>query len=127
MNVLPALTLVLLTSACPAVIVAIPAAGDATLYESATGSLANGGGDFLFAGRTLQSRDSLRRGLIKFDIASFIPAGATINSATLTLHASQTRAASTVISVHRLTREWNEGTTNASGGEGSGGARRLPR
>ena len=121
MNTLPALSLLLLTAtACPAVIVLIPAAKDNTLYQSATGSLANGAGDFFFAGRTLQSSNSLRRGLIEFDIASFLPAGAIINSATLTLHASLTRAASAVISLHRLTREWNEGTTNAAANEGAG-------
>ena len=122
MKNLPVLSLLLLTAtACPAVIVLIPAEKDNTLYQSATGHLANGAGDFLFAGRTLQSSAvSVRRGLIEFDIASFIPAGATINSATLTLHASLTRATSTFISLHRLTREWNEGTTNAVSNEGAG-------
>ena len=100
MKILPALSLLLLTAtACPAVIVLIPAAKDNTLYQSATGHLANGAGDFLFAGRTLQPSNSLRRGLIEFDIASFLPPGAIINSATLTLHASLTRATSTVISL----------------------------
>ncbi len=121
MKNLPALSLLLLTAtACPAVIVLIPAEKDNTLYQSGTGHLANGAGDFLFAGRTLQSSNSVRRGLIEFDVASFLPAGAIINSATLTLHASLTRATSTVISVHRLTREWIEGTTDAASNEGAG-------
>ena len=121
MKFLPALTLLLLTAAaCPAVIVDIPASQDATLYESPTGSLANGGGDYFFAGRTLQNSGSRRRGLIEFDVASFLPAGATINSATLTLHASLVRTPGTVISAHRLTREWKEGTTDANGNEGQG-------
>src|SRR5688572_9149685 len=121
MRILPAPAFFLLTAAaCPAIVVDIPAAKDATLYESANGSLANGGGDFFFAGRTQQSSGSVRRGLIEFDIASFIPAGATINSATLTLHASLVRTPGVVVSAHRLSREWQEGTTDASGNEGQG-------
>jgi hypothetical protein len=125
MKFLPILSSGLLPAAatCSAAIVDIPALKDATLYESSTGALANGAGDFFFAGRTLQAAGaSLRRGLIEFDILSSIPAGSIINSAELTLHASFSRATNTVISLHLLTREWNEGTTNAAGLEGSGGA-----
>lgn len=116
------LLLVLTTAASRAVIVNIPAAKDTTLYESATGSLANGAGDFLFTGRTLQQADSRRRAVLEFDIQSLVPSGAVINSATLMLYTALVRPSATTVSVHRLTREWNEGTTNASGNEGSGGA-----
>jgi hypothetical protein len=122
MNLLPRLLCVVfaLTTSSHAVVVNIPALKDATLYQSATGQLANGGGDFFFAGRTQQELDSIRRGVIEFDIQSFIPAGAVINSATLTLQTSTTRATGVFVSLHRLTREWNEGTSDASGNEGGG-------
>jgi len=120
MKTLPALLLLFSAAAGHAVVVQIPASKDATLYESSLGSLGNGGGDFLFAGRTQQQTDSIRRGVIEFDIQSFIPAGAVINSATLTLQTSTTRATGVVVSLHRLTREWNEGTSDASGNEGGG-------
>ena len=105
-----------------AAVVDIPALKDTTLYESQAGALANGGGSYFFAGRTGQFSDSLRRGLIEFDIASVIPAGSIINSAQLVLNADKGGAGSTVVSVHRVTREWTEGTTIAPSGEGQGGA-----
>jgi hypothetical protein len=124
MNPLPCLLCVVcvLTAASHGVVVNIPALKDATLYQSETGHLANGGGDFFFAGRTQQEADSIRRGVIEFDIQSFVPAGAVINSATLTLQTSTTRATGVLVSLHRLTREWNEGTSDASGNEGGGTA-----
>jgi len=117
----PLLLCLLPGALCPAAIVNIPAAKDTTLYESAAGSLANGAGDFFFAGRTNQGSDSLRRAVIEFDIQSFVPSGAVINSATLTLYASRTSASNSTISLHRLTREWKEGTTDAPDNEGAGG------
>ena len=53
----------------------IVASKDNTLYQSATGSLSNGAGQNFFVGRTRQSSNSLRRGLIAFDIAANIPVG----------------------------------------------------
>src|SRR5688572_4339283 len=69
-----------------AAVIDIPALKDTTLYESATGHLANGGGSFFFAGRTGQQSEFRRRGLIAFDVAAFVPAGAVINSAQLILN-----------------------------------------
>ncbi len=112
--------LLLFTAAGHAAIVTIPSARDATLYESATGHLANGGGEFFFAGRTQQGSDSIRRGVIAFDIQAFVPAGAVINSVTLTLQTSTTRATGVTVSLHRLTRAWTEGASDASGNEGGG-------
>ena len=56
---------------------------DNTLYESPTGELSNGAGEYLFAGSTLNG--NRRRALLAFDVAGQLPAEATIESATLTL------------------------------------------
>ncbi|MCA9139279.1 MAG: hypothetical protein KDB00_21040, partial [Planctomycetales bacterium] len=56
---------------------------DNTLYEDDFGTLSNGAGDHLFAGRVAgQGGAALRRGVVKFDVSS-IPSGATINSVRL--------------------------------------------
>ena len=87
---------------------------DAALYEDASGALANGAGEYLFAGKTNQPL--LRRSVIRFDLSS-IPAGATITQAVVRLTMDQ-RAGT--IRLHRVTRAWNEGATDAGGAEGSG-------
>jgi hypothetical protein len=115
-----ALALLSVNVASHAALAIIPASKDTTLYESSTGSLANGAGDYFFAGRTLQGSGSVRRALIEFDIQSFLPAGAVVNSVTLTLHMSNSRADETGISLFRLTREWTEGTTAVPGNGGAG-------
>jgi hypothetical protein len=98
----------------------LPAVRDNTLFESTTGALSNGAGDFLFAGRTNVLQ--LRRGLIQFDVSS-IPAGATINSATLRLTMNRSVLADAGnVSIHRVTNSWGEGTSNAPGQEGAGTA-----
>lgn len=93
---------------------------DNTLYESAAGDLSNGQGQYFFVGRTNQPSNSLRRGLIAFDIAGAIPAGATIQSVVLTLSMSQTTSAAQSVSLHRVTADWGEGTSIAAGNEGGG-------
>ncbi len=66
--------------------VSISAAKDNTIYEE-SGTQSNGSGASFFAGNTNDLFGPLsRRGLIQFDVASEIPAGATITSVTLTLH-----------------------------------------
>lgn len=101
----------------------IGAAKDNTLYESVTGSLSNGLGQYFFAGKTSALGGSkIRRGLIAFNIASNIPAGATIQSAVLTLSMNRTISGNQPVSLHKLTADWGEGTSNALGQEGSGAA-----
>lgn len=92
---------------------------DNTLYESATGALSNGAGSHLFTGRTGQSSNSTRRGLLKFDISS-IPAGTTITSVSLRLTENRGRNGTRTVGVHKVSSDWGEGTSNASGNEGSG-------
>lgn len=92
---------------------------DNTLYESTTGDVSNGAGSFFFVGKT--SGASTRRGLVAFDLAGKVPAGATIVSATLQLQMSKTSAGATSVSLHRALRDWGEGASNADANEGRGG------
>jgi hypothetical protein len=99
--------------------VTIPAKKDNTLYQSATGSLSNGAGDYFFAGSS--GTGGKKRALIMFDIAgSGIPAGSTITSAKLSLYMSKTSAGPFPVELHRLLKDWGEGTSHAAGEEGQG-------
>lgn len=106
--------------------VILSAVKDNTLYESSTGALSNGAGDFLFSGRTEVTQNAvIRRGLIQFDLSS-IPAGSTIDAVALTLNMNRAVIAGTVnVNLHRVSRDWGEGASNAAGQEG-GGASTTP-
>lgn len=93
----------------------IAAAKDNTLIENANGLLSNGSGFSFFAGRTNQFSDSIRRGLIEFDVAAVVPTGATITSVQLRLTMVQTTALDEPIELHRVLAEWGESTSNGSG------------
>ncbi len=95
--------------------VSINPSADNTLVQIADGSLSNGGDTGLFAGRTAQGVDSIRRGLLRFDVAAVVPAGATVTSASLTLYMSKTRSATFPIALHRAARNWGEGSASGSG------------
>ena len=99
--------------------VEIPALKDNTLYEQAKGLLSNGAGQHILAGKN--GRGEIRRTVIAFDVAAEIPAGATIKSASLTLHLSRTAAGPQTVSVHGLLADWGEGASDASDSEGGGG------
>ncbi|MCH9023359.1 MAG: DNRLRE domain-containing protein, partial [Planctomycetes bacterium] len=94
---------------------------DNTLYEDAAGTISNGEGDYFFAGNTGQE-DAIntRRGLVQFDIAESVPAGADIVSVNLALHMSRTISGAQNVDLHRVTAEWGEGASNAPGQEGAG-------
>lgn len=98
---------------------------DNTLYESDTGDLSNGSGAYFFAGRVAGfGGGAKRRGLIAFDVAGSIPAGATINSVTLQLHVSLTAflPPETNVTLHRVVRDWGEGISDSNfmgGGQGA--------
>ncbi|MGE5395712.1 MAG: DNRLRE domain-containing protein, partial [Candidatus Saccharibacteria bacterium] len=91
---------------------------DNTLYEDATGSLSNGSGIHLFVGLT--NLNSKRRSLVQFDIASNVPAGATIVSASLTLTVDQTNSGPNNVELHTVSVDWGEGASVASGSGGGG-------
>jgi hypothetical protein len=94
--------------------VALTPSKDNTLYEDAAGSLSNGAGQFLFVGRTGQVSNYLRRGLVAFDIAGAIPAGATIQNVQLTMTVSETIAGPQTLALHRVLADWGEGTSNSN-------------
>jgi len=101
--------------------ITIVAANDNTLIETGSTDAAqrtNGGGFGIYVGRT--SQGFRRRGLIKFNVAAAVPAGATITSAALTLNFEFTSEGnSRVLTLRRLLKDWGEGTI--AGGAGGGG------
>ena len=96
----------------------IPVA-DNTMFESATGSLANGAGTAMFAGRNSAATGSIRRGLIRFDFSS-LPAGATITDASLRLNDSAANVAPADVGLFRVLQSWGEGASLATGAQGGG-------
>ncbi|HSE13399.1 MAG TPA: multicopper oxidase domain-containing protein, partial [Rudaea sp.] len=115
------LALLVVGNAC-ANSVDIQASKDNTLYQSATGAISNGVGAHMFVGRTNQVSDSIRRGLVAFDVAANVPSGSTITAVTLHLYLSRTasEAGSRNVSLRRASASWGEGTSNDTGQEGSG-------
>ncbi len=119
-DLLAALTLLCAAPATRAATgIVIVAGRDATLY-SQSGGVANGAGSYLFTGLT--DDGFLRRALVWFDVASAIPAGATITGATVTLTLSRTRTTDLTVELHRVTAPWGEGTSDAPLEEGAGTA-----
>jgi len=99
----------------------ITASRDNTIFAH-NGGLSNGQGFHIFTGRTTgNSGTGVRRALVFFDVAGNIPAGSTINSASLRLILSRGKGGVRVCSFHRLLADWGESTSAAGGMEGQGG------
>lgn len=94
------------------------ASRDNTLFEDGSGALSNGSGSYLFTGNTRSM--GVRRALLHFDVAGAIPAGSTIDSASLHLNMSMTIAGSENVNLHPVLADWGEGASDASGMEGGG-------
>jgi hypothetical protein len=113
---------VLALSACPALVradvVNIVANHDNTLYQTTDGSTSNGAGVYLFVGQTNTS--GTRRAVLSFDLASAIPAGATITDVKLQMFMTRTRAGTVPIGIHRVQDSWGEGTSNPGSPGGVG-------
>jgi hypothetical protein len=92
---------------------------DNTLIESADGSLSNGAGPALFAGRTGQSSNSIRRAVLAFDVMGNLPAGSVIESVSLVLHRTGGPELPEVLSLYRLSSDWGEGSSSFDGGSGA--------
>ena len=107
-------------SAAPGATVSIPAAADATLFGPPRDALADGAGDWFFAG--VNSEGNVRRGLLRFDLAGAVPAGATITGVEVRLTVDRGRLFPAPATLHRMTASWNEGSANAPGSEGLGSA-----
>jgi len=95
----------------------ITAAVDTTLRQDQTGDnfgafnrmwVGNGGPD-----KTPTA--PLRRGLLEFDLSA-VPAGATINSATLTMQCTNFHTLAQNIRLHRALVDWGEGVKTGKGG-----------
>jgi hypothetical protein len=112
----------MLLGATPAAVadaVTIEAARDATLIEHPDGALANGAGPVLFAGRTAQPVNGVRRALVTFDVAGALPDRAIIESVSLTLFMTPSNPEPRVIRVYRVLADWGEGLSSSSGGGGA--------
>jgi len=92
---------------------------DNTIY-SESGTVSNGAGEFLFAGRTGGSLGTdTRRALVRFDLSG-IPSGSVITTASFTLFMSRSISGPANVSVHRLNAPFGEAGSNAGGNEGRG-------
>jgi len=97
---------------------------DNTLYENVPNS-SNGAGKYLFIGQTGEERGipaSFRRALLEFDLSA-IPANAVIESVQVAFTINKIPgfgAVSESATLHRMLRDWGEGTSSALGAEGQG-------
>lgn len=81
-------------------------AEDTTIFRDAPNNSA-GGFPYVFAGTTRFSEP--RRSLLKFDLQGVVPQTATITSATLQLYLEFDNSGIITLSLHGMTRAWNEG------------------
>jgi len=123
MRITPLLPLLLaLASPASAASVTLTSGVDNTLYESSDGSLSNGAGLYLFAGTNGSAGGSrIMRSVVAFDLSA-IPDAARVDSVELLLEAITPMFRSSTVQVHRLTRDWGEGSSSAPSGEGGGAA-----
>ncbi len=110
---------VLTSSPALAETVELEASGDATLIEEPDGVLANGSGPAFFVGRTNLVDNSIRRALVRFDVAAVVPRQAIIESAVVQLYLNPSNAAPRVIRLHRALADWGEGPSSSAGGSGA--------
>jgi hypothetical protein len=114
-------------------VVIIPADRDATLIEPAVYDVypekgcptnaedicANGSGPYFFTGRTNQSKFSIRRGLVRFNVAGVLPENASIDRVSLSLFQISNNEKQSVVSLHRALEDWGEGASSSTGGSGA--------
>lgn len=112
----------LLSDAARAASVTLGALKDTSIFSNNTGNT-GGGNDVIYVGKN--NSGATRRALIEFDVNSAIPAGSTINSATLTLYLNgftgTSFGADRSVRLFRLTSDWGNGTTGSGGSSGGGG------
>ena len=109
-------------SAARAEIAVLEPIKDGTLYEDFFGTRANGAGNHFFVGQTGQL--VVVRGVLEFDVEGGVPRGATLLSASLSLHMSRTLNNQEIhtVGLHRVSEEWGEAGSVATQGEGGGAA-----
>lgn len=94
----------------------VTASKDNSMYSEYTDN-ASGAGVTLFAGVT--ANDTLRRALIAFDL-SMLPSGATVSSAQVDLRFALGQGSNNLMTLHRVTQSWGEGTSNSGEAGGTG-------
>ncbi|MHB1034866.1 MAG: DNRLRE domain-containing protein [Pirellulales bacterium] len=102
-------------------LVTITSSRDNTLYQDTLGAKSNGAGPYVFAGKN--NSGMLRHGVIAFDLAGNVPAGATITSVRLSLAMTEAALNETLprmMGLHRLATDWGEGTSDSGTGSGAG-------
>lgn len=130
MRIISVASVTLATTAAYADTLILQPSRDNTIFTDGTDAPAdasNGAGPHIFVGRTLFS--GLRRGLIRFDIAGNLPAGAVIDNVELTMHMSLGTSSTSGYMLHRLQSDWGEGTSNSGSGSigsGAGGGMGAP-
>lgn len=109
--------LLVLAAPARADLLSFQAIQDNTLIESADGSVSGGASERIFAGRSNQASNSIRRSVVAFDVASSIPVGAVIHSVALELTLISSNTASD-LGLHRMLTDWGEGDSFSMGGSG---------
>jgi hypothetical protein len=102
--------------------VTVVADRDATLIEDPDGTLANGAGPSVFAGRTNASGSGVRRAMLRFDLADVLPRGGaqTVETVALVLtNLTESNAAPREYRLHRVIADWGEGASSSAGGGGA--------
>jgi hypothetical protein len=118
--------------ATAATVMIAPLKDNTLVQQTAPGNQQSGGQGDIFVGRTGQDGQnpptiSIRRGLIAFDIAGSVPAGATITGVSLSMRDVQGLNGDQTVSLHRLTQDWGEGGSNSTGPAAHGDATWLYR
>ncbi|CAN5292165.1 hypothetical protein BH09SUM1_BH09SUM1_08760 [soil metagenome] len=90
---------------------------DATIFSDQP-SNSVGGFSYIFSGNI--QFGGTRRALISFDLDGVLSPDAVVTTATLHLIVDRTKSASDVHELHRLLRDWGEGSVDAIGSGGSG-------
>jgi FtsP/CotA-like multicopper oxidase with cupredoxin domain/plastocyanin len=103
------------TSVCP-IISEFSAVKDNILYESIDGTISNALGNHIYAGNNATGK---RRGVLSFDVST-LPTNAEILDVELRLYCNSNVGASFPITLQRLSQNWGEGTSQATGGEATG-------
>jgi len=112
--------LVALAGAARADVLTLTAVRDTTLWNDATGSVANGSGPVMIVGRSgSNSTAPVRRGLVRFDVAALVPAGSVVNSVQLVLANPSGNTGARNVRVHRVLADWGEGASSTASGQGA--------
>ena len=102
-----------------AVVVDLNPAQDNTIFQE-DGSLSNGAGSWIFAGKNNEGTTGFaRRALIRFDLSS-IPSNATINAVSLIMVSDRGKSGSQLVTLYRANDSWGEGTSNSDADPGKG-------